>query len=148
MSFRPERDVNALEVGFLADGVLLALRAFRRGQLGPPNVTHLRGGAGLLHALSEWTGPVSPGEPTTLQLNALNSFGYAAAAIKAGHASVTDGLRKHFAALATSLDSIVEGRTVPASQFDQLVEFFQGLSNATLDSWNATQAPTLLALRA
>lgn len=139
------RDVHALELGFLADGVVQGLEATRRGQNASPNHNHFATGVSLLRALAAGVGPSPVGENSALQFNAINSFSYAAEALKHAHSSrLNEGLQTRFAQMADLLDQIAGGDQVSSEDLQSLLDFFRGLSEATFERWNAMQAPTIL----
>ncbi len=139
---RTQKDIHALELGFLADNVLQTLSC---GLSASQDLGSLRKALLLLRGISAGVGTWSPEFGNDLPLNALGSFAYAAEALKLSHTPrVADSLRTHFGSLADTLDQIINGQAVDEAAREAVVKFFEGLSDATLESWNANQSPTLL----
>jgi hypothetical protein len=149
MRHRAERDTNALEIGFLADGVVAALRTLsQRGELSDLDVEHLNEASRFLQELSEWSGTPTPTGGSSLQLSALSSFGYAAEALRAMRAHrLHEGLKSYFASMAEQLAITASTGQASPEFMSEAKRFFEALGNATLDRWNATQSPTILAPR-
>jgi hypothetical protein len=146
MRHQAERDTNALEIGFLADGVVAALRdLIERRSLSELDVEHLNEASRFLQALSEWSGPPTPTRTASLQLSALNSFGYAAEALRAIRVHrFNDGLKSYFSSMASQLAAAASTGEASPDFVSEATRFFEALAAATLDRWNASQSPTIL----
>jgi hypothetical protein len=146
MSPRAIRDVDALELGFLADGILQAIKALTTG--GGATERHyawLKEGVQLLSSLAAGVGPAPANVDNKLQFASLASFPFAAEALKSVPSStVSEGLRGYFGFLAETLKRLIEGIKVDAADVDRVREFFKAVAQATLDSWSSAGSPTLL----
>jgi hypothetical protein len=149
MRHQAERDTNALEIGFLADGVVTALRDLdQQGTLSELDIEHLNEASRFLQALSEWSGPPTLTGGSSLQLSALSSFGYAAEALRAMRARrFNDGLKSYFASMAEQLAMAASTGRAKPEFVSEAMRFFDALGAATLDRWNASQSPTILTPR-
>lgn len=148
MRHQAERDIHALELGFLADGVVAALRALERKTTPSElDLERLNEAVNFLRELSEWAGPPAPQQSQSLQLSALGSFGYATEALRSGRVGqLTDGIKSYFDSLANLLQTATTSSIDPKALVDA-TRFFEALSMATLDRWNASQSPTILTPR-
>lgn len=134
------RDLQALELGFLADRVLDALHLYSAGEHPLVNRSYLDNALNLMEGLASGVGTDSANVDVTLRLNAINSFSYAAEALRsAGSARIPDGLRSHFGRLASTLRRVLESQEVAKEDLANLTGFFAGLSEATLASWGIAQ---------
>lgn len=133
------RDVDALQMGFMADGVLRAMRLAQHGSLDERHATRLREGAMVLREVAAGVGAA----PTqAYPVAGLSSFSYAAEALRAvGTGKLGEGLRAHFAGMASNLEQIAAGSEVDPVEWEEVRAFFRALSNATLESWGVTQTP-------
>jgi len=141
---RAKKDLHALELGFLADAVLRGMSQIKDHQ---PLTERgaLTNAATLLRTISEGVGSWSGEHTSASPLSALTSFSYAAEALRLSEIPrLSDNLRTHFGALATQLDQMANGQSVDSGEVAALESFFEGLSDATLDNWNASQSPTLM----
>lgn len=146
MSPRAIRDVDALELGFLADGILQAIKALTTGGANERHYAWLREGVQLLSGLAAGVGPApADNVDSKIQFASLASFPFAAEALRAvPSATVSEGIRSYFDLLATTLKRLIEGVTVNSVDIDQVRAFFSAVAQATLDSWSSSQTPTLL----
>lgn len=144
MSPRTLRDVDALELGFLADGVLQAISATVQGKAEKKDLTRLKQGKELLDSIADCVGPGGVVGNKEFHLVGMNSFQYAADALKSvGAPKLSDGIRSYFASLAEILSKLISGLDVNPEDVDNLRRFFKALSSATLERWNANQGPAL-----
>jgi hypothetical protein len=134
-------DVDALQVGFMSDGVLRALRIAEGAyRLEERHAGRLREGAALLRIVAEGVGAAPQ---TSSQVAGLSSFTYAAEALRAvGTGGIPgDGVRAHFAALAATLDRIAAAEDVSPGERETVRKFFRALSDATLESCGVAKVP-------
>ncbi len=137
---RSRRDTGALEIGFLADSVLRALKALRRRDLTSEQAECLREAHDLLLGLSSNVGSFAP-QDTRLALHSVNSFRYAADAIRAiPKKEMKVGLRKHFALMSATLEQVVAGKEVTEPEIESVDQFFRGMSEATFERWSIPPA--------
>ena len=147
MAHSPERDVHALELGFLSYAVISALRTLQEGQtISDLDNEQLQEASMFLRSLSEWAGPAIGGQSASLRLSALTSFGYAVEAMRSlTTGKMTDGMRGFLERLASGLDTIRTGGKPDESVITEEIGFFEALGGGTLDRWHAAQAPTIIA---
>jgi hypothetical protein len=145
MTSRATHDVEALELGFLADGILQAVNALAKGGANGRHYSWLQQGVDLLSGLAAGVGPAPSKSEPQLQFASLASFPFAAEALRAvPNPTVSDGLRSYFGMLADTLKRLIQGVDVAAQEIDRVCEFFRGIAEATLDSWSPARNPTLL----
>lgn len=145
MSPRTIRDVDALELGFLADGVLQAISAAAKGGAGAKDLSRLKQGQELLTGIADSVGPATATGDRQFQFATMNSFQYAADALRSVTVpNLSQGLRSYFATQADVLGRLIDQSEVQPEEVDSVRNFFKALSAATLESWNAVQGPTLL----
>jgi hypothetical protein len=145
MSPRAIQDVDALELGFLADGILQAIKALTTGGGNERHYGWLREGVQLLTGLAAGVGPAPAATEQQLQFASLASFPFAAEALKTVRSTkVSDGLRNYFGLLADTLKRLIEGISVSPEDIDRVCDFFKAIAQATREHSIFSQSPTLL----